>query len=156
MDQNILIRPAVDADYPALATMLRTLATTFIVPGMPPQAAADFLRDNDEAALRAYRDRGHVASVAEIGGVLAGYIALRPPSHLFHLFVDERWHRRGVARALWRTACAQAAPAAAVTVNSSPYAVPAYEALGLRCDGAVQCRNGVTFQPMVFARSRDA
>ncbi|WP_332876343.1 GNAT family N-acetyltransferase [Massilia sp. S19_KUP03_FR1] len=156
MDKKIVIRPAVDADYPAMAAMLRTLATAFIVPGMPPEAGATFLRDNDEAALRAYRDRGHVASVAEIEGRLAGYIALRPPSHVFHLFVDHRWHRRGVARALWRAACAQAAPAAIFTVNSSPYAVPAYEALGFRCDGAAQCRNGVTFQPMVCARARNA
>lgn len=149
MEQNILIRPALETDYLAMAGMLHTLASRFIVPGMPAEAAATFLRGNDEAALLAYRARGQVASVAQIGAELAGFIAVRPPSHVFHLFVAERWHRRGVARALWRTACAQAAPAAVFTVNSSPYAVPAYEALGFRCDGAPQCRNGMTFQPMI-------
>jgi len=152
MDQTILIRPAADADYPAMAGILHALAIAFITPGMAPEAAATFLRENNEAALRAYRAQGHVASVAEIGGVLAGFIAVRPPSHLFHLFVAARWHRHGVARALWQTACAQAAPAAVFTVNASPYAVPAYSALGFRRDGAQQCRNGVTFQPMVRTR----
>ena len=149
MDQKITIRPARESDYPAMATLLHTLATTFIVPGMPPEAAATFLRENDQAALRAYRAAGHVASVAEIDGAVAGFIAIRPPSHLFHLFVAERWHRRGVARALWERARAQAAPGAVFTVNSSPYAVAAYTALGFGCDGVQQCRNGVTFQPMV-------
>ncbi len=149
MQANIMIRPARDSDYPAMASLLHTLATTFIVPGMPLEAAATFLRENDQAALLAYRAAGHVATVAEVDGVLAGYIAIRPPSHVFHLFVAERWHRQGVARALWKQARSQAAPGAVFTVNSSPYAVAAYAALGFRCDGAQQCRNGITFQPMV-------
>lgn len=147
----MVIRPAGPADYKAMAAMLRELATAFIVPGMPPEAAATFLRENDEAALLAYREQGHLANVAEIEGELAGFIAIRPPSHLFHMFVGERWHRRGVARALWDAARVQAAPAAAFTVNASVYAVPAYAALGFRCDGDKQCRNGVTFQPMLLA-----
>jgi GNAT superfamily N-acetyltransferase len=87
--------------------------------------------------------------VAEIAGELAGYIAMRPPTHLFHLFVDARWHRRGVGRALWEAALVTAGTSSDFTVNSSPYAVPVYEALGFRCDGAAQTRNGVQFQPMV-------
>jgi GNAT superfamily N-acetyltransferase len=146
-----MIRSASDSDFPGMAQMLHTLATRFIVPDMPPEAAATFLRENNEAALLAYRAAGHVTSVAEIDGTLAGFISIRPPSHVFHLFVAERWHRRGVARALWELARARAAPGAAFTVNASPYAVPAYVALGFRCDGALQCRNGVTFQPMVLA-----
>jgi GNAT superfamily N-acetyltransferase len=147
----IHLRPASDADFPALAHLLHDLACAFITPAMAPEVAATFLRENDEAALRAYRARGHVFTVAEIDGALAGFIAIRPPAHLFHLFVDARWHRRGVGRALWEAASAAVGTAAAFTVNSSPYAVPAYEALGFCCDGALQTRNGVQFQPMVLA-----
>lgn len=145
----ILLRPAVDADFPALAQLLHRLACAFITPAMATEVAATFLRENDEAALRACRDLRHVFTVAEIAGDLAGYIAIRPPTHLFHLFVDARWHRRGVGRALWEAALVTAGTSAYFTVNSSPYAVPAYEALGFRCDGPLQTRNGVQFQPMV-------
>jgi len=148
MIQKIVVRSADASDFPAMAHMLHALATTFILPGMPPEAAATFLRENDRTALLAYRAAGHLTSVAEIDGEMAGFISIRPPSHLFHLFVAKRWHRRGVARSLWNMAQVQAAPGTAFTVNSSPYAVPAYVALGFRCDGALQCRNGVTFQPM--------
>ena len=150
MMPKIVIRSAADSDFPGMAHLLRTLATTFIVPGMPPEAAATFLRENDQPALLAYRAAGHVTRVADIDGALAGFISIRPPHHLFHLFVAERWHRRGVARALWDAARAQAAPGAAFTVNASPYAVPAYAALGFRCDGPPQCRNGVPYQPMFW------
>lgn len=145
----ILLRPVVDADFPALAQLLHASACAFITPAMAPEVAATFLRENDETALLAYRERGHVFTVAEIAGDVAGYIAIRPPTHLFHLFVDARWHRRGVGRALWEAALVTAGTSSHFTVNSSPYAVPVYEALGFRCDGAAQSRNGVQFQPMV-------
>ena len=147
---SISLRPAVLADFPLLARLLHDAACLFITPAMTPEAAATFLRENDEAGLLAYREQGHRFHVALIAGEVAGYSAMRPPSHLFHLFVAQRWHRRGVARALWDAARAEAAQDAPFTVNASPYAVPAYAALGFRCDGTLQERNGVHFQPMVW------
>lgn len=152
MDSSIRLRPAVGADFPALALLLHDLAVHYITPDMAPEVAATFLRENDEAALLAYRERGHRFRIATTEGEIVGFIALRPPSHLFHLFVAERWQRRGVARALWDAARAEAGPQTQFTVNSSPYAVRAYEALGFRRDGAMQTRNGVQYQPMVFVQ----
>jgi GNAT superfamily N-acetyltransferase len=147
MNKPITLRPATAMDYPALADLLHALAQVFIVPGMPTEAAATFLRENDKEAMLAYRAQGHVVTVAEIGGELAGFIAIRPPSHLFHLFVAQPFQRRGVARALW---CAARGDAGRFTVNSSPYAIPAYAAMGFACAGPLACHNGVTFQPMKF------
>ena len=130
--------------------MLRTLAQTYIVPGMPVEAAATFLRANDEAGLLDYRAQGHVVSVAEVDGAIAGFIAIRPPSHLFHLFVAQPFHRRGIARFLWEHARGEAA---AFTVNASPYAIPAYAAMGFECAGPLACHNGVIFQPMTYRRN---
>jgi len=145
MEQAILIRPARFDDFTHLAELLRTLALRFIVPGMPAEATATFLRENDADALLAYRERGHVTTVAVVDGAVAGFLSLRPPSHVFHLFVDAAYHRRGVARALWDSV---RGGAAGFTVNASPYAVPVYLALGFACDGPLACRNGVAFQPM--------
>ena len=149
MDSSISLRPATGADFPALARLLHDAACRFITPGMAPEVATTFLRDNNEAALLAYREKGHQFRVATIAGAIAGYSAIRPPAHLFHLFVAEPWHRRGVARALWDAARAEAAPDTRFTVNASPYAVAAYEALGFQRDGMLQEQGGVQFQPMV-------
>jgi GNAT superfamily N-acetyltransferase len=149
MDKQITMRPATAADYPALADLLHALALVFIVPGMPVEAAATFLRENNKDAMLAHREKGHVVTVAEIAGELAGFIAIRPPGHLFHLFVAQPFQRRGVARALW---CAARGDAARFTVNASPYAIPVYTAMGFACAGPLACHHGVTFQPMSWAR----
>jgi GNAT superfamily N-acetyltransferase len=146
MEQAMQIRAADIDDYAGMAGMLHALATAFITPGMTTEAAATFLRSNDAAALLAYRRDGHLSSVALVDGVIAGFITIRPPSHLFHLFVGQQWQRRGIARALWDSV----PHAAGFTVNSSPYAVPVYAALGFTCTGPMACHMGVSFQPMVY------
>lgn len=150
MDRRITIRPARDADYPVIGALFKHLAQTFITPDMAPEVAATFLRENDAQAMLANRARGHIVSIAEVDGTTAGFIAIRPPSHLFHLFVGEEFHRRGVARRLWDSV-RDAAPQ--FTVNASPYAVGAYEALGFVRNGSMACVRGVSFQPMTFQRA---
>jgi GNAT superfamily N-acetyltransferase len=101
--------------------------------------------------VRGFIARGHVYHVALIDGELAGFIAMRDASHLFHMFVDQRWQRRGVARRLW-DASRQAALAAGnpgiFTVNSSNYALPIYEAWGFVRTAPTQCVKGLYFNPM--------
>ena len=150
MDRQILIRAARDDDYPVIAALFNTLAQTFITPGMAPESAATFLRENDREAMLANRARGHVVTIAEVDGATAGFIAIRPPSHVFHLFVAAPFHRRGVARQLWESARGAATQ---FTVNASLHAVPAYEALGFARSAPMACVRGVSFQPMMYQRA---
>jgi ribosomal protein S18 acetylase RimI-like enzyme len=147
----MLIRPLHEHDIPCLARLFRELALEFIVHESPPEGAATFLRENSEEGLRGYVARGHVYHVAEIGGELAGFVAVRDRSHLFHLFVGKRWHRRGIARALWEVARGEAISAGNpgfFTVNSSNYALPVYEALGFVRTAPTQCTKGLYYNPM--------
>jgi len=152
--KDMLIRPLVATDIPAVAALLRELAREYIVHESPPEGASTFLAENDEMGVRGFLARGHVYHVAVIDGVVAGFVAVRDRSHLFHLFVGKRWHRRGVARALWETARDAALAAGgdgAFTVNSSNFAVPVYEAFGFVRVGPTQCAKGLYFNPMRFA-----
>jgi GNAT superfamily N-acetyltransferase len=96
----------------------------------------------------------HLFHVAESSTQLAGVVALRGNSHLYLLFVDKRWQRKGLARRLWAVA-RTAAPAGMrrYTVNASAYAVPAYERLGFRRTGGPHERSGVRYQPMEWLLS---
>lgn len=147
----MLIRPLHDTDIPAVAGLFRELALEFIVHESPPEGASTFLRENDEEGLRGHIGRGHVYHVAEVDGEVAGFIAVRDLSHLFHMFVGKRWHRRGIARALWdvarRNAIARGNPGF-FTVNSSNYALPVYEAWGFVRTGPTQCTKGLYYNPM--------
>ena len=147
----MLIRPLEAADIPAVAGLLRELAREYIVHESPPEGASTFLAENDEMGVRGFLARGHVYHVAVVDGELAGFVAIRDNSHLFHLFVGKRWHRRGIARVLGDSGRKAACPAGSdgvFTVNSSNFAVPVYEAFGFTRVGPTQCAKGLYFNPM--------
>ena len=82
---------------------------------------------------------------------LAGFIAIRDGSHLFHLFVERAHQRQGLARALWERALHELGPPesqGAFTVNSSLAAVPVYRALGFLPAGSIRSLHGISFLPM--------
>ncbi len=145
------IRPIRETEIAAVAAILRAASEEFIFNESATEAAAAFVRENDEAAIRGFILAGTAYFVAEIDGAVAGFIALRENKHIFHVFVDKRYHRRGIARAMFelvrREALAVGNPGL-FTVNASNYAVPLYEKLGfVRTDGTL-CKNGIEFNPM--------
>src|SRR6476646_11052867 len=86
------------------------------------QAEREYLASERYRYLLAYSD-----------SQLAGFIAIRDGSHLFHLFVERTHQRQGIARRLWERALRElCAPGSdgAFTVNSSLSAVPVYQAFG--------------------------
>ncbi|NHZ37899.1 GNAT family N-acetyltransferase [Massilia rubra] len=145
------IRPIEHSDVPAVAALFRALAIEFIVHESSPEAAATFLRDNDEEGFHGFLRLGHAYHVAEIDGELAGFIAVRERQHLYHMFVAKQFHGRGIARALWdvaRRAAIVAGGDGSFTVNASNYALPVYEAMGFERTAPMQCVNGLYFNPM--------
>jgi len=156
------IRPLVNTDIPALvpviAALLRELALEFIVHESSPEGAATFLAENDQMGVRGFLALGHVYHVALDGDQLAGFIAIRDNSHLFHLFVSKRWQRQGLARTLWNVARAAAIARGGdgnFTVNSSNHAVAAYESFGFVRVGPTQCVKGLYFNPMRLSWAHD-
>lgn len=145
------IRPILDKDIPAVARLMRTLSEEFIVHESTTEAAASFVRENDEAGILNFIDAGIVYRVAEIDGRVVGFIAIRENRHLFHMFVDKAYHRRGIARQLWevaRKAAIEAGNPGVFTVNSSNYALPVYEKLGFVRTEPTRETNGLYYNPM--------
>jgi len=89
--------------------------------------------------------------LAYLDSQLAGFIAIRDGSHLFHLFVARSHQRQGIARRLWeRSLLCLCTPGSdgGFTVNSSLSAVPVYQAFGFVSAGTVQSVHGISFLPM--------
>jgi GNAT superfamily N-acetyltransferase len=127
------IRSLIADDIPAVAALLRRAAEEFILHESTPEDGAVFLAEQGEEAVRAFVAKGFVYHIAEVDGELAGFIAVRERSHVYSLYVDKDFHRRGIARRLWETARdAATGPGhpGAFTVNASNHAVPFYAALG--------------------------
>ena len=89
--------------------------------------------------------------VAYSGSQLAGFIAIRDGSHLFHLFVARSHQHQGIARRLWERALEKLCTPnsnGTLTVNSSLSAVPVYESFGFAPAGLLQSEHGISFLPM--------
>lgn len=84
------------------------------------------------------------------GDTMVGMLAARSGgSHIALFFVEEAYQRRGIGRALFKVALASAPPGG-MTVNASPYAVPAYGRLGFVATDAEQVRDGIRYTPMRY------
>ena len=104
------------------------------------QAEREYLASERYRYLLAYSD-----------SCLAGFIAIRDGSHLFHLFVGRSHQRQGIARRLWDRALSKmCAPDSngGFTVNSSLSAVPVYQAFGFIPTGSIQSAHGISFLSM--------
>ena len=114
--------------------------------------AEEFLASVSLEAERAYLgSERYRYFLACSGSELAGFIAIRDGSHLFHLFVERAHQRQGIARRLWEQALRELCDpgnAGAFTVNSSLPAVPVYQAFGFVPAGSIQKVHGISFLPM--------
>jgi GNAT superfamily N-acetyltransferase len=139
------------ADAEAIAGLIATFQSELIddpsgagaeqyLASVSVQAEREYLGSERYQYLLAYSD-----------SQLAGVIAIRDGSHLFHLFVERSHQRQGIARRLWERALEELRTAGsdgAVTVNSSLSAVPVYEAFGFVPAGSIQRMHGISFLPM--------
>ena len=96
---------------------------------------------------------GNFALIAEYRGSVIGYIEVDVFAHLSLLFVDQNWHRNGIARYLFQAIvpiCLRRAGRKVMTVNASRYAREAYEKLGFIAEGNERVKDGILAIPMAI------
>ena len=82
---------------------------------------------------------------------IIGVIATRDISHIALMFVDKRYHRKGIAWQLLDHVLAEIKVYTEIkqmTVNSSPYAVKVYEKLGFVKTDEQKEKDGIIYIPM--------
>ena len=147
-------REMTEEEAPAALALVLRVFDEFVRPDFSGEGAAEFERAARELILR--RPAGHRVSVADDDGGIVGVIDVRDGEHVALFFVEAARQRTGIGRGLLRHALELARPdlpePATVTVNSSPWAVPAYERLGFRAIGPERELNGIRFMPMERVR----
>lgn len=151
-ERPIIIRTARPGDAGAISALITSLSRYFLADPDDPGAAAAFFRTISPPGmaeiLASERYRYHVA---EAEGVLAGVAGVRDGGHLYHLFVAEPYHGRGIAARLWESAEREARAhgnPGRFTLNSSRFAIPFYERLGFTATDALQVKDGLAYLPM--------
>lgn len=82
---------------------------------------------------------------------IVGVITLRNESHISLLFVDEKYHRRGVGRSLIHHLAGYTAKELGIfrlTVNAAPYGVEFYHKVGFKDLGPEMQNSGIRYTPM--------
>jgi GNAT superfamily N-acetyltransferase len=148
---HVQIRSGLPSDAEAIAGLIASFQSE-ITDDPSGAGAEEYL-----ASVSVQAERDYLASVryqyhlAFADSQLAGFIAIRDGSHLFHLFVERTYQRRGVARLLWETALRELYRQnneGSLTVNSTLTAVPVYLAFGFVPAGPTQSVHGISFLPM--------
>jgi len=86
------------------------------------------------------------------GEDILGVIATQGSSHISLMFVEKQHHRQGIARQLFDHVLQEITrnpDVTQITVNSSPYAVKAYEHLGFAQTAEQQEKDGILYVPMM-------
>jgi hypothetical protein len=152
MSSFVVIRAATINDAEDISLLIVPLAAKFIVHEFSA-AGAKHLLDSMTAEQIARRiNEGYRYHVAE-SGTMIGAIGIRDDSHVFHLFVAEVCHSRGIGCRLWETARDETIARAGTerfTVNSSRFAIPFYKRQGFVENGPPQTLNEVVCYPMVW------
>jgi GNAT superfamily N-acetyltransferase len=131
---NTNLRQAHPADALAIAELVRAAFVEHIAPDWEPSAQRDFLDETGADKLAPRIGAAAVCLVCEQAGQIVGVIFLPRPTLVQLFFVAPGHLRQGIGRALWGAARAHLEErhpeVKTVELNSSPYALAAYKALG--------------------------
>jgi predicted N-acetyltransferase YhbS len=141
------IRQATEADVIEVSTLVKSLAHFYL--DEPENELPAWLSQTltEKAFTERLSNGGYTNFVYEQNNKIIGYIALKKPNHLYHLFVLEQFQGKGISRLLWEYV-KNSGQHASFTLRSSVYAVPIYKRFGFCESGQIGMKDGVSFQPM--------
>ena len=152
---EISVRQGTADDAEAISAFVVALSEAYITGEFTPQGREHFLSDHTPSEIKNRLTGDFRFYLAERERELVGLAAIRSNVHLYYLFVAPPLQRAGLARRLWTQvrdeALARGNPGK-FTLNSSNYAVRAYEKLGFRRTGNMKESNGVLYNPMEFSQ----
>ena len=144
------IRIAIKQDSEALSKLVISLAHFYQEkPSEPlPKWIMDTLQPSSfESRIN---HSGYLNLVYEESSEIKGYISIKDTSHLYHLFVHEELHGKGIARQLWLRARSHFPESHHYTLRSSLFAIPVYSKFGFYKTDSIAFKDGIGFQPMAF------
>ena len=146
------IRLAEKSEAEAISRFVSELTETHIGSTLRVGGLENLLKSMDVDSTITRMTSGFPHWVAMENGAIVGIAVVRPPSHIYHLFVRSDRQQNGIGRRLMNKALrfiSDRCGRATVTVNSSLNAVDAYRRFGFRDAGEeVVDGAGVRFQPM--------
>ena len=142
--KEYLIRILAEDETDTALALAWKVFTEYESPDYAPEGTEEFRKTLENGAyLAGLRYYG-----AFDGERLIGLLAIRVRQrHICFFFVDGEYHRRGIGTKLFKR-MQEDFPSKSITLNSSPYGLPFYKALGFTATDSEQTVNGIRFTPM--------
>ena len=145
------IRRANISEASDLSVFVSELARIHIGPTLHEGGVQKLLDSmNAESTAQRFRD-GFPHWIVDDGEQILGVAVVKPPSHVYHLFVTTDRHREGIGRLLLTEALrfiSEDQHCTSATVNASLNSIAAYKKFGFREASEILEEGGVRFQPM--------
>ena len=144
--ENFEIRKLTDKETPGALDFCLRIFKEYESPVYPPEGTEEFIRSiNDENYLEGIEYYGTFDK-----NQLIGVIGIRGDrKHICFFFVDGKYHRRGIGTGMFKYLL-KVYPQERITLNSAPFGLPFYKALGFKETDVEQTVNGVRFTPMEY------
>ena len=116
----------------------------------------DYSEEGTEEFRKCLHDEEYLSGIEYYGAfdgeILIGLVGIRSDiKHICFFFVDGKYHRQGIGTKLFKYVLRDY-PDQSITLNSSPYGVPFYHALGFEDTDKEQTVNGIRFTPMRYGK----
>jgi GNAT superfamily N-acetyltransferase len=143
ISETYTIRGALPEDVRPALDLALNVFTEYEMPDYAPEALENFKRGMDVGRM----------CVALDGEKIIGLVNERKNGHVSMLFVDGRYHRRGIATVLMNemVSALKSEGIKRITLNASPYGMAFYEHFGFRPTDSVQHADGFVFTPMEYS-----
>lgn len=145
---NLIIREAILSDSPFLSDLSNSLACYLFDESVPKWF-------KEELSCESFKQRvlsdEYMHFIYIQDKKIVGFIAIKDKNHLFHLFVDKKYHRQGIATKLWEFVKVKI-DVSNMLVNASLYGIKAYESFGFEISDEEKQYLQLKFQPMIFKK----
>ena len=150
--KNVVYRKMKESEAAEVVALVSAVFSKYVSPEYSSEGIEEFFRYANVDGMKRRLKEDHFILVAEQDSQIVGMIEVRSFNHISLLFVDSAVQRRGIGKELVRHAAQQCVEADRsinlLTVNSSPNAVDAYQAIGFHEMNGEQEMNGIRFIPM--------
>lgn len=158
---NITIRKIVSSEVDSAMHLALEVFMQFEAPDYHPSGVETFKRDIVENPEYLEKARQGVCPIyfAFDGDNIVALMGMRSnKKHINLVFTKKEYHRRGIARAIFQyllnDVLKENPSLEALTLNSSPYGLPFYLAIGFVALSEEQEINGIRFTPMKYRINR--
>jgi len=151
-ESSFCIRKLSEADIPEALSLAWKVFTEYESPDYSDEGTESFRKSINDPVYLTGLDYYGILKESKLVAICAIRVEKR---HICFMFVDGSYHRRGLGSRLIRHVLNEY-KGESVTLNSSPYGLPFYKAVGFVATDEEKTIDGIRFTPMKYSENQES